>query len=154
MGEFSQNSIPYVPTHQLCFVADMNFTLAGNLLPRALELILCSHGSSILLPQPLVLGSSHTPLTLFFTSLLLFLCFPGALFSGSGPHLPPVAAFGLFHVLILNCPFAHGFSLNLQLHSALNFGSLLQLLLQPCSLEEGNCSSPGPRWPSYSQAVK
>lgn len=40
MGEFLYNSTPYVPTHQICFIANMNFALACTLLPRALEFLI------------------------------------------------------------------------------------------------------------------
>lgn len=40
MGEFLYNSTPYVPTHQICFIANVNFALSCTLLPRALEFLI------------------------------------------------------------------------------------------------------------------
>lgn len=145
MGEFLYNSPPYVPTHQICFIADMNFTLVCALLPRALALLsLCSHG-----PTHHRALASH-PWLFSDTSVYsppVCSCFPGALFLGSGTHLPPVATFGHFGILILNWPFGHGFSRNLQLSSDF----WIPPLAPTSALKEIVWSSPGLRCPILRQ---
>lgn len=87
----------------------------------------------IVLPQALVLGFAQTPPNLFSTSLLLFLCFPGAFVFWFWTSPPSSSCF--WSLLVYWSWIA---LLVMVFHSAytpLIFGSLFQLLLQSYSLE-------------------